>query len=320
MRRLTLVVVLALALIASLVWLAGSQSSLQWALGRVVQASHGRLHFEGVRGSLFGAVEIARTRFSSPELEVSVEKCSLHFSLLPLLLGQDLVIDRVAAESVMLRQTPSDEPIVTPTDLTLPLAIQLRSLEVRRLSVQWGESITPLSNVRAQLASDGKQHQITLHQVESPWATASASLQLRGVAPFALNGTARLTPVEGSRLPAANVTVGGTLLELKAGIRAQASWLSAVGSGHAQPFAPSPSQSFSAEIERLDLRSIDSSLPHAELKGSIRVHTDAEKHLAGELPTRRPVRSRRTSCRCAMPNPVSALITRNCISASSRCN
>jgi translocation and assembly module TamB len=126
--------------------------------------------------------------------------------------------------------------------------------------------------VRAQIASDGKQHQITLHQVESPWATASVSLQLRGVAPFALDGTARLTPVEGSRLPAANIIVGGTLLELKAEIRAQASWLSAAGSGHAQPFAPSPLQSFTAEIERLDLRSIHSSLPHAELKGSIRVH------------------------------------------------
>jgi hypothetical protein len=131
MRRLTLVVVLALALIASLVWLAEASPSLQWALGRVVQASHGRLHFEGVRGSLFGAVEIAHARFSSRSSRSALK--SPAFSLLPLLLGQGG--DRPRGCRICDAAADASDDHCGTDRPDLAVGNQLRSLEVRRLSV-----------------------------------------------------------------------------------------------------------------------------------------------------------------------------------------
>jgi len=125
MRRLAYLLLGLLALGAALAWLAGRDASLQWALARVTQASQGKLQFEGVRGSLLGTIDVNRAHFSSPELEISITRGSLQFSLFPLLTG-DLIIDRVAADTVTLRQAPTGKPSQAPQDLTLPLAIQVK--------------------------------------------------------------------------------------------------------------------------------------------------------------------------------------------------
>ena len=283
MRRASLILVCVLALFAALGWIATREASLQWVLGRLTLASNGKLHFEGVSGSLLGAIDIARIRYSSREVVVTVDGSSLRFSLLPVLARNDLVIERLTAESVNVRVTLGEEAATPPTDLTLPLAIRIGALEIKRMTVQSGASTLPLSGVRAQFDSDGRQHALRLEHVALPWMTVSASLQLAGAVPFALSGSARLAPTEASRVPETNAKLSGTLLDLQVDLGMQASWISATAGAGVQPFAASPLRTFTADIDRLQLRAIDAALPHADLRGSVRAHTNGENQLAGEL-------------------------------------
>ena len=282
MRRLAYLLLGFLALGAAMVWLAGRDASLQWALDRVSRASQGKLQFEGVRGSLLGTIDVDRAHFSSPELEIRITRGSLQFSLFPLLRG-DLIIDRVAADTVTLRQTPTGKPSQAPQDLTLPLAIQVKALEVKEFSFESGALNLSVARLRGQFSSDGKQHEIVLDHLESPWGTASASLSLGGLAPFALTGKTQFKPLQPAWLPMTRIAFSGNLLEFRANLDAHTASLSVKAAAQLRPFDPAVVPDLTADIERIDLRSLDPTLPRAELKGSIRAHMGADNALTGDV-------------------------------------
>ena len=282
MRRLAYLLLGLLALGAAMGWLAGRDASLQWALARVSQASQGKLQFEGVRGSLLGTIDVDRAQFSSSELEISITRGSLQFSLFPLLRG-DLIIDRVAADTVTLRQTPTGKPSQAPQDLTLPLAIRVKALEVKEFSFESGALNLSVARLRGQFSSDGKQHEIVLDHVESPWGTASASLSLGGLAPFALSGKAQFKPLQPAWPPVTRIALSGNLLQFRANLDAHTASLSVKATAQLRPFDPAVVPDLTADIERIDLRGLDPTLPRAELKGSIRAHMDADNALTGDV-------------------------------------
>ena len=282
MRRLAYLLLGLLALGAAMGWLAGRDASLQWALARVSQASQGKLQFEGVRGSLLGTIDVDRAHFSSSELEISITRGSLQFSLFPLLRG-DLIIDRVAADTVTLRQTPTGKPSQAPQDLTLPLAIRVKALEVKEFSFESGALNLSVARLRGQFSSDGKQHEIVLDHVESPWGTASASLSLGGLAPFALSGKAQFKPLQPAWPPVTRIALSGNLLQFRANLDAHTASLSVKATAQLRPFDPAVVPDLTADIERIDLRGLDPTLPRAELKGSIRAHMGADNALTGDV-------------------------------------
>ena len=282
MRRLAYLLLGLLALGAAMGWLAGRDASLQWALARVSQASQGKLQFEGVRGSLLGTVDVNRAHFSSPELEISITRGSLQFSLFPLLRG-DLIIDRVAADTVTLRLTPTGKPSQAPQDLTLPLAIQVKALEVKEFSFESGALNLSVARLRGQFSSDGKQHQIVLDHLESPWGTASATLSLGGLAPFVLSGKTQFNPLQPAWLPMTRIEFSGNLLQFRANLDARSASLSVKAAAQLRPFDAAVVPDLTADIERIDLRGLDPTLPRAELKGSIRAHMGADNALAGDV-------------------------------------
>lgn len=282
MRRLAYLLLGLLALSATMGWLANRDASLQWALERLSQASHGQLRLEGVHGSLLGDITVDHIRFSSPELEISAAHSALRFTLLPLLSG-DLSIDRITADTVTVRQIPSGRPVQAPQDLTLPLTIRVNALEIKHLSFESGALNLSVARLQGQFSSDGKQHKLALNHVESPWGAASASLSLGGQAPFALSGEAQFKSIQPAWLPDTHVSFDGNFLKFRAKLAAHSKALSFTAEAQLQPFDPAVVPELTAHIEHIDLRKIDPGLPQAELKGEIRAHMGADSALIGTV-------------------------------------
>jgi translocation and assembly module TamB len=282
MRRLGYIALFILLLGAGLYWFAGRESTLHWALGRLTQATHGRLTFDGVHGSLLGAIEVDRVRFTSSDLAVAARHGSLRFSLLPLLAG-NLAIKRLAMDSVIVDKRTSEQPLQAPQDLTLPLAVRIDAIDLKQFTLHAGTVNLTLTGLHGQLATDGTRHSIRLDHLSSPWGTASASLQLTGKKPFALNGTAQFKPADPRRVPALQLAVTGDLLAPKAVVGASAGWLSAKADAELRPFDASPLPQLTVKVERLDLRAIDAKLPQAVLNATLHARSDAEKHLLGDI-------------------------------------
>jgi len=284
MRRLLLTLPLVLLLlVAGTYWLAGREATLRWALDKVTTATQGALQFEGISGNLLGDVRVDQARFSSPDAAVTADRVALDFSLAALL-QRRLEIDRLQADSVFVKLTPSDEPLQPPTTLALPFGFEVTRLQIGMIDIRRGDFSVMLRNVQARLASSGSDHTLELQRIDSPWGRVSGTLNLNGHAPFDLKSTAELIPLDGDRFqPRMHLDLQGPLAEIRTRLKAQSSWLQAGATALIQPFQPVQVTGLKADLNRLDLRAMDPSLPKASLSGRLTATQSQQTQLTGEV-------------------------------------
>ncbi len=284
MRRLLPILLLVLLLLsAGAYWLAGRDASLRWALQQVTAATQGRLTFEGVSGNLLGVVRVDHARFSSPETAVGADRIALDFSLAALL-QRRLEIDRLQVDSLFVKLVPSDEPLQPPTSLELPFGIEVNRLQIGLIDIRRGDFSLLLRELQARFVSTGSGHTLELQRIESPWGRASGRLNLAGHAPFALQSTARLVPLNGSTpMPALQLDLQGPLAEIRTRLGARSSWLQATATATIRPFQPVQLTGVEADLTQLDLHAMDPSLPKASLSGRLTATQSAQTRLTGEL-------------------------------------
>jgi translocation and assembly module TamB len=284
MRRLLLIVPLVLLLLAAgAYWLAGREATLRWALDRVVAATNGQLQFEGVSGNLLGAVRVEQGRFTSPKTIVTADHVAVDFSL-GALLQRRLKINHLQAASVLVRLTPSDEPLQPPATLALPIAIEVTQLQIGLIDIQRGNLAVVLRDLQARLASTGSVHALELQRLLTPWGRANGALKLEGRSPFALSSTAELTP-SNADTPQPRIQLGlqGPLAELRARLKAESGWLEAGATALIRPFQPVRVASLKADLARLDLHALKPSLPRAILNGHLTATQSQDTQLTGQL-------------------------------------
>jgi len=283
MRRLLLILLLLLLLLGiGTYWLAGREATLRWALDKVAAATQGQLKFEGVSGNLLGAVRVKHARFSSPDTAVTADRVALDFSLAALF-QRRLEIDRLQADSVFVKRVPSDEPLQPPASLALPFGVEVTRLQVGLIDIRRGDFSVMLQDVQARFASSGSVHTLELQRIDSPWGRLSGTLNLDGHAPFALKSTAELIPPDGDTpQPRMRLDLQGPLAEIRAQLKAQSSWLQAGASAVIQPFQSVQLTGLKAELARLDLHTLDPSLPTASLSGRLTATQSQQTQLTGE--------------------------------------
>jgi translocation and assembly module TamB len=284
MRRLPWILPLVLLLLgAGTYWLAGREATLRWALDKVTAATQGRLQFDGVSGNLLGAVRVDHARFSSPQTAVSADRVALDFSLAALI-QRRLEIDRLQAASLFVKLVPSDEPLQPPSSLALPFAIEVSRLQIGLIDIRRGDFSLLLRDAQARLASTGGVHALELQRIDSPWGRASGTLNLDGLAPFALKGTAELIPLDGKKpQPRLRLDLQGPLAEIRTQFKAQSGWLQAGATAVILPFQPVQLTGLKADLARLDLQALDPSLPRASLAGHLTASQSGPTQLTGEI-------------------------------------
>ncbi|MDM4767352.1 translocation/assembly module TamB domain-containing protein [Pelomonas sp. SE-A7] len=188
----------------------------------------------------------------------------LALDLFPLKLATPLL----AADKLEYRSAPTakPKPLQAPTDLHLPLAVEVDKLELAELIVP-GLEKQPLRQLQASVTLNGR-HEIKLRRLKWDRLQMEGQLHLGADAPLLLQATLKLQD-DGSlgRPWDAHLQLSGQLSEIavQAGLRAEAQAMQV--QARVQPFAAWPLASLQAQVDSLDLAALYSQAPHTRLTG-----------------------------------------------------
>ena len=270
------------ALAALIGWSAGSSPGTAWLVA----------HLPGVRittasGTLLGDFAAQRVELVLPGSAGTLVLDGVAWRGLRLARSPGhalggIVIDelRAARVDVQLTPNPAPTPRVAPTDLRLPMEIDIRSLQVGELHIASAGAPPSagmlLRNLSAQLhlgAAGGAEHRVGRLSIE--WDQLKASGHAVIATTGQLNADAVLDVVQASGSAwAAHATLAGPLAApaVQATVRAQP-----IGARPAQaldaratlrPFAPWPIDTLQASTQALDLAAFSSSAPTTALNGT----------------------------------------------------
>ncbi len=283
-RALALAVLAAAAILAALLGLAGRESVARWAAGQAVSASKGQLAIEGVQGSLYGPLRIARLSWETPEQRIELHGLALDWSPRLLLLQRQVRLHQAALRSLRIElKKPSAEPLRLPVSLHLPVGVEIPALSVARLEIQNQDSRHELRDLSAGLSYGAGRYRLSLDRAATPWGAAKAGLDLGESRPFALDGQVSLQKKEGSHPYAARVTLKGSLQKLAASATATAGRMEAGMESVWLPFEPVFLQQASLHGRHLDPAWLDAGWPAADIGMALSLRGSAADTFQGRL-------------------------------------
>nr|WP_156967020.1 translocation/assembly module TamB domain-containing protein [Paraburkholderia ferrariae] len=178
------------------------------------------------------------------------------------------VVSYLHIGDVDVRIVPSTEPsspMTLPSDLQLPLALEIRDLRVAKLTLHEGASTTELADFAFHGRSDGRHHEATVEQLDTPYGAVSAEAKLDGVRPFAVSGDFGYSGKVNDEAVQVNGRVGGSLEALSADL--DASGLKLAGRAHveATPFAAVPLKRATLAFDHVNPQAFAPGAPFADL-------------------------------------------------------
>jgi translocation and assembly module TamB len=265
---------LALALLAATVaWLGGREGTLQWAIKRLEAATGGTLQIEGAQGTFYGPLKIDRLIFENASQRIEARGIELDWE--PQALARQLLhIKRIHIASLEIRgKQTNDEPAKFPSDLRLPIDIQIDDAKVHTLSIiNDNKPALVLQDLAANAESRDGRHTINLTSVDSPWGSGNTRIELGADKPFPINATGHFT----GRAPRAftlTFKTGGSLEAIQLSANAAAQGGKALLEAKIRPLAKAPIQAFTLNAKDVDLHNIDADLPFTllavEANGSV---------------------------------------------------
>lgn len=169
---------------------------------------------------------------------------------------------------------PSTEPAKMPASLELPLAIDIDTLTIERLTLLQGPpaTATPLefSELSGALHSDGQRHRAVVDRLTTPYGKLQANAQIAGKAPFALSAEALLEGRWQQESFALAATASGSLEALRAEAEATGDRIRGRAAIDLTPFGKVPFTHLLLDGERINPRLFSPSAPQANLT----VHAD----------------------------------------------
>lgn len=169
-------------------WISHSESGLQTVAQVASQASGGRLIIEQSSGRLTGPFRIAHLGWKSAELNIGIN--GLHIDWQPAELFQGkLAINEISIDSLRLDLGSSGESSPPPSNLQLPLAVDIEKIKVAQFNWQ---DIFNAQGISGHFSSDGVQHRLNDLIVSSGNLTLTGEAKLNGSAPLPLSFAAQL--------------------------------------------------------------------------------------------------------------------------------
>lgn len=199
------------ALSGSLAWLASTEGGLHRLVQLSASATGGRLQIEQASGRLLGPLSIATLRWQAPDLQVQAEQIHVAWSPAALLRGS-LHIAELSVEKLHIITVPNDdEPTPPPTDLRLPLGLEVQKMRIATL--EYGNVFTA-TDIGGTLSSDGRQHRLIDFQARTADVAITAQATLDGAPPLVLEAGAELTGQRDERPLVLTLKADGRLAHL----------------------------------------------------------------------------------------------------------
>ncbi|OGS93037.1 MAG: hypothetical protein A2061_01800 [Gallionellales bacterium GWA2_59_43] len=271
-------------------WLLSSTSGLQWLAAIATRISAGNVSIVGVSGSLLGPMG-AQTLIvdNRSDLRIAAHDVTLDWRAAALLSGK-LEIKLLQAQDVEVLSLPSPYP----QDLRPPLSLSIDKLDIgalRVISTEGGSPDFAASNLAARLESDGQRYQLHDLRASLEYGTLTASGQMDGSRPFALQAQAGLAGIANFAAPnlagpvTAHISAGvsGNLQQLN--IRARGNGAGLTGSGEAQltPYGDFPLAALRLQVHGLNPRAFSPTAPLASLTLQADLRGNADGRLAGDV-------------------------------------
>ncbi|POR55814.1 autotransporter secretion inner membrane protein TamB [Paraburkholderia eburnea] len=178
------------------------------------------------------------------------------------------VVDYLHVGDIDARVVPSSEPsqpMTLPRNLQLPLGLEVRDLQVDKLTLHQGASTTEFSRLLFHGRSDGRHHEAAVERLDTPFGAVSAHAQLDGVRPFVLAGDVGYAGKVNGEDVQVNGTLGGSLEALTADIAASGMKLTGRAHVEATPFAAVPLQRATLAFDHVNPQAFAPGAPFADL-------------------------------------------------------
>lgn len=226
-------------------------------------ALQGKLSGTYVSGTLARGLHLRDLVYRDKETIIRIDDIDSkwEFSRAPL----KLTVAYLRIGTVDARLAPSSSPASLPPGLQLPLALALNSVTLKKMTLHQGLSSTEFGGLLAHGESDSLQHSVMLNRLDTPYGKAEAMLQLNGVAPFALNGSAQLSGAYQQERYQIGVTLGGTLAALGIHLNAGGDKLSGQADIKLTPFAALPFERLELSAEHINPKAFNAGAPTADL-------------------------------------------------------
>ena len=215
-------------------------------------------------GTLRNGLTVRNLVYRSPGAVVRIDTMQADWKLFQAPLTLDAPGIHIGTADVTLLPTPPT-PRVLPTEIRLPLALDLHRVTIDRALVHQDAVTIALSDIRLQVHSDRTRHALTLEKAVTPLGTVAAALQLQGARPFALTGTASLTGAAAANPYKVAARLSGSLEQLAIAVEASDARLNGTAVIEAAPFAAVQLRRADVQVRHLDPQVFNAGLPHADL-------------------------------------------------------
>ena len=267
------------------VWWMSRESTIRWLAQTAVSQSDGALELEGVHGSLWSGIEIARVHFDSPDLAVTIERLHLVWFWLPPKRIQIPVmsIDRAIVE----RKRTSADPTPTPETLALPVSVHIGRAEIAHLaSVAPDGSAVRLEGIALDGRADARGLDLALHVHDALGVQVAAHGRIAAAAPFDTELAATLSVPSAPMLDVIEVHAKGPLERLP--VVAQARFVDSAAapatlSTVVMPFSLQPLQTVTLDAPRLTASAMGVSGLQAQMTAQAALRLDAQQHWRGQV-------------------------------------
>ncbi|MES2010651.1 MAG: translocation/assembly module TamB domain-containing protein [Pseudomonadota bacterium] len=261
---------LVLAAVAAVVLALRTEAGTRQLWSLATRLSSGALSGKLEGGTVAHGLRLRDVVFASGETRVTVDRVDGSWAL-----GWSptrLHVSALRVGAVTLRLPPSQPdsaPASLPKSLDLPLAVDVDTLTLDRLTLLQGPPATPsemvFSDLVGSLHSDGQRHRISVERLVTPYGKLAANAQIAGQAPFALNGAALLEGSWQKESFSISANVRGSLAMLHAQAEASGDRLRGRAEADLTPFGKVPFTHVLVNGEHINPRLFSPSAPQANL-------------------------------------------------------
>ena len=270
------IVALIVVAIAALIGYGLSERGLPFIVARIVGQTGGRITVEQPSGSVAGTMRFGRITWRDADVTVMADDVVVDWKP-GALWSKRLSIGGLGARHIAIELKPSSGATKAPTDLRLPLSVDIERLAVARLDWQAGPRTGYVSGLEFGYAGDATAHRIRNLRFVSEFGTLDGDLEVGARDPLPVSGRATIAgdgPLAGIRVtssvegPMARIVVAaqGMLRDAPMSLQLVAT-----------PFASAPIASAALELTGVDASTFDANLPRTRA----RLHVNATPAGAG---------------------------------------
>ncbi|KFX60480.1 translocation/assembly module TamB domain-containing protein [Paraburkholderia fungorum] len=200
--------------------------------------------------------------------------------------GTDIQIDRVAGRWGLTHQpwrftidylhvgtidarvgssSSSSGPLELPKDLSLPMQLEVRDVQVDKLLLREGGSTTEFSRFMFHGRSDGRHHEAAIERLDTPFGAVTAAAKLDGVRPFPLTGDVGYSGKVNNEAVQVGGHLSGSLENLVAELDASGMKLAGHARVEATPFSDVPLQRATLTFDHVNPQAFAPGAPLADL-------------------------------------------------------